>query len=279
MFWVTFRPWNRTRDCSLGLFFGLNDPFHILLYPKNHSKYNFLWNPQYWNLWQTGHVPAAMGVAVAAGIRSVGGVAWTQECLTENYQRSIFYLHWRWVSWWVGSTVSSPAWQWEGSWGGGGGLQERGRIRQYGGAPGCPHWSWSQCWTRAATFKSIPMSTLWPLFGHFGNWQRLDWCFSCEVENLSLLLLNPASPPPRLNVHLLPSMGELLLANLHLIGGREVGWLHLSKGLPLCGDVASVPLQIVMPVKALVAGGANALALLPPQAQGGLVLVVGIRAS
>ena len=74
-------------------------------------------------------------------------------------------------------------------------------------------------------------------------------------------------------------MGELLLANLHLIGGGEVGWLHLGKGLPLCGDVASVPLQIVMPVKALVAGGANALALLPPQAQGGLVLVVGIRAS
>ena len=91
-----------------------------------------------------------MGVAVAAGIRSAGGVAWKQEMA--KCKGHIFYLHGRWVPWWVGGAAALPPWHREGSGGG--------RLGQYdGGAAGCPHWSESKCWGRAA-FKSIPMSTL-----------------------------------------------------------------------------------------------------------------------
>ena len=99
-----------------------------------------------------------MGVAVAAGIRSAGGVAWKQEMA--KCKGHIFYLHGRWVPWWVGGAAALPPWHREESGGGGAGKQKRGRIEQYdGGATGCPHWSESKCWGRAA-FISVTVSTL-----------------------------------------------------------------------------------------------------------------------
>ena len=73
-------------------------------------------------------------------------------------------------------------------------------------------------------------------------------------------------------------MGESLLAYLHSVGGGKVGRLHLCQSHPLSRGWASIPLQVVMAVDALVAGGADALPLLPPHAQGSLVLVVRIGA-
>ena len=73
-------------------------------------------------------------------------------------------------------------------------------------------------------------------------------------------------------------MGESLLAYLHSVGGGKVGRLHLCQSRPLSRGWASIPLQVVMAVDALVAGGADALPLLPPHAQGSLVLVVRIGA-
>jgi len=65
-------------------------------------------------------------------------------------------LHGRWVG---GAAALSP-WHREGSGGGGAGKQKRGRIEQYDGrATGCPHWSESKCWGRAA-FVSDTVSTL-----------------------------------------------------------------------------------------------------------------------
>ena len=110
-----------------------------------------------------------------------------------------------------------------------------------------PHGGRAQHWRRAAPDKFAPLNALRFLHFSFGQWQRFHWGVTSEVIDLPLLFLHPASPPAGLDVHLLPPVHQLLLADLHLVGRGEVNWLHLSEGEPLGDCWAGISLQIIMP--------------------------------
>ena len=110
-----------------------------------------------------------------------------------------------------------------------------------------PHGGRAQRRRRAAPDKFAPLSALRSLHFSLRQWQRFHWGVTSEIIDLPLLLLHPASPSAGLNVHLLPPVHQLLLADLHLVGRGEVSWLHLGKGQPLGDCWAGIPLQIIMP--------------------------------